>query len=83
MTQLEVDFNNTAERGRLIKASLRRTPSWTPTLGESVRLSDCEGNACVAVVERVEGMIVFLAPDYKTWADSSSVVAAEKEETDG
>jgi hypothetical protein len=63
----EVDFNNTAAGGRLVKTSLRRWPGRIPAAGERVFLRDADDNTCWAYVERVTDPMIFFEPDDSTW----------------
>jgi hypothetical protein len=63
-----VDFNNVADGGRLVKASLPHASSYRiPGDGERVFLEDGEGNRCWGSVERVEGLVVLIEIDDTTW----------------
>jgi hypothetical protein len=71
-----VDFNNVAERGRLIRASLRRAPQgWSPEVGRRVFLQDDDGNSCWSVVARVDKPMIYFEPDDSTWVSESSEVS--------
>lgn len=68
----EVDFNNVAEGGRLIKASLRRAPQgWHPEVGDRVFLHDSDGESCWASVADVQAPMIFFEPDDSTWVSES------------
>jgi hypothetical protein len=71
-----VDFNNVADGGRLIKASLRRSPQgWHPEIGSRAFLQDSEGNRCWAAVAEIVNPILLFEPDDSTWVSGESVEA--------
>jgi hypothetical protein len=72
----EVDFNNVADGGRLIKASLQRAPQgWQPEVGSRVFLRDSDGDSCWAAVADIRPPMIFFEPDDSTWVSESLELA--------
>lgn len=64
---LWVDFNS-LEGDDLLTTTLRyATGPRRPIEGEWVRVTDSDGNSCLACVVRVEGILVEVKPEWSTW----------------
>lgn len=66
--RIALDFNSTDEDGFLFA----RTTRATVALEEGMELIaiDEEGHECRVRVERIEGPIAYLVPDWRSWVES-------------
>jgi hypothetical protein len=64
---IDVDFNDVDLQGRLMATRRFASSLRKPDVGEWAFLVDDEGNRCWGRVERVDGLIVYLALDRSTW----------------
>ncbi len=74
MLTLRVDFNDRTEDGRLV--ALVRLASGIPRpprAGDAAALRDGEGNRAEGRVERIDGALAFVVPDWSTWIPVESL----------
>jgi hypothetical protein len=62
---ITLDFSNADEDGLLFARVARATAPLAE--GMTLLADDYEGHQCVVRVERVDGPIAYLAPDWDTW----------------
>jgi hypothetical protein len=68
MLTFRVDFNDRTDDGRLV-ALVRQASgsSREPRVGDAATLRDAEGNRCLGRVERIDGALAFIVPDWDSW----------------
>jgi hypothetical protein len=74
MPHITLDFSNADDDG-LLFARLARA-SQPLSAGMTVIASDADGNQARARVERIEGSLAFLVPEWDTWSVPSSTTTA-------
>lgn len=74
MLTFRVDFNDQTENGRLV-ALIRHASNSArePRVGDAAMLRDAEGNRCRGRVERVDGALAYIVPDWDTWVGVESL----------
>jgi hypothetical protein len=69
------DFNSVDEFHRFT-ASLRFADSaQRPEVGEIIRLHDDEGNSVKGVVEKLDGLTIYVRPEMETWTTEISLAS--------
>jgi hypothetical protein len=68
MLTFRVDFNDRTEDGRLV-ALVRQASgiSREPRVGDNATLRDAEGNRLNGRVERIDGALAYIVPDWDSW----------------
>jgi hypothetical protein len=68
MIRLQVDFNSLDDEGRVL--ALKRLAPRPPKVGMRAYLLDDEGNRCWGTIAAVQGGLIHVDADWRTWTTS-------------
>lgn len=68
MLTFDVDFNDQTEDGQVVAlVRLASGAPKAPRVADHAVLRDSDGNRCEGRVERIDGALAYVRPDWETW----------------